>query len=496
MSTRPVRSKVARDSENGERVAGKRALATASEPQLWANLAGIAEQSIAFWESFLDLRKSGKVALTSADRVNLLKITRAVSWVESKHGTAGANQPARDPMQIGNPGDLGWQQFAGVLTQKDRYVRGPNFPRSNYWADELPAAVASETSFPTSARVTSLADPTEGHRDSAFKPTMSLYWSVPHLIYKTNVQAAGRKAYLFAAVNRAELVAGAVAYNGGGDPSYEDKIEQALADQGWPFELESEFEDLALPDTNSVSSNARELRSTQGMQLLRDVYYDISKSGFVVDREQTLPKGLNHFKFKLEITNVGSLEIELSSKPEAAERGEDAAISRETDDSLFAQRVLPALDVGNLDLSGAAKTGAESLKTQFGQIIVFTSGRRTVASQSKAMAQNIVSTANRNWIENTYAASPERKELQDWVDKNPQATSVAQIQAGLSAIMDNWGDSQRVKISRHFAGLAFDMVPVRGAKEEDVVRAIKVLPSFKKFLDGEGGVDVWHVEFM
>ena len=158
--------------------------------------------------------------------------------------------------------------------------------------------------------------------------------------------------------------------------------------------------------------------------------------------------------------------------------------------------MLPTLDVGDLDLSGAAKTGAESLKTQFGQIIVFTSGRRTVASQSKAMARNIVSTANRKWIENEYAASPERKELQDWVDQNPRATSVAQIQAGLSAIMDIWGDSQRGRISRHFAGLAFDMVPVRGEKEEDAVKAIKALPSFKKFLDGEGGVDVWHVEFV
>ncbi len=494
MSTQSVRKKVTRNSENGAGSTGKRPIATASEPQLWANLAGIAEQSIAFWEAFLDLRKSGKVALTSADRENFLKIARAVSWVESKHGTAGANQPARDPMQIGNPGDPGWQQFAGVLTKKDRYVRGDKFTR-NYWADELPVAVAPETSFPTSARLTSLNDASEGHRDPAFNPTMSFYWGVPHLIYKTNVQAAGRPAYLFAALNRAELVAGAVAYNGGGDPSYEDKIEQALADQGWPFELESGFEDLALSDTKSLSSNASELRSKQGMQLLRDVYFDISKSGFVVNREQALPKGLNHFKFKLEITSVGSLEIELSSKPEADERGEDVAKSRETDDALFAQRVLPMLDVGDLDLSGAAKTGAESLKTQFGQIIVFTSGRRTVASQSKAMAQNIVSTANRKWIENTYAASPERKELQDWVDKNPQATSVAQIQAGLSAIMDNWDDSQRVRISRHFAGLAFDMVPVRGEKEEDIVKAIKALPSYKKFLDGEGGVDVWHVEF-
>lgn len=495
MSTRSVRKKVIRSSEIGEGFAAKRPIATPSEPQLWANLAGIAEQSIAFWESFLDLRKSGKVALTSADRVNLLKIIRAVSWVESKHGTAGANQPARDPMQIGNPGDPGWQQFAGVLTKKDRYVRGDKFTK-NYWADELPVAVAPEISFPTSARLTLLADATDGHRDPAFNPTMSIYWGVPHLIYKTNVQAAGRPAYLFAALNRAELVAGAVAYNGGGDPTYEAQVEKALADQGWPIEVESGFEGLALPDNISLSSRDSDLRSTQGLQLLRDVYYDISKSGFVVHREQTLAKGLNHFKFKLELTNVGSLEIELSSKPEADERGEGVVISRETDDFLFAQRVLPTLDIGDLDLSGAAKTGAESLKTQFGQIIVFTSGRRTVASQSKAMAQNIVSTADRKWIQKTYAASPERTELQGWVDRNPQATSVAQIQAGLSAIMDNWDDSQRLKISRHFAGLAFDMKPVRGKDEEDIVKAIKALPTYRDFRDGENGVDVWHVEFV
>lgn len=494
MATRSVRKKATSGLGSGKSIAVTRPVVAASEPQLWANLAGIAEQSITFWESFLDLRKSGKVALTSTDRENLLKIVRAVSWVESKHGTAGANQSARDPMQVGNPGDLGWQQFAGVLTQKDRYVRGPNFTK-NYWADELPSAVAPGASFPTVARLTSLNDASDGHRDSAFNPTMSFYWGVPHLIFKTNVQAAGRPAYLFAALSRAELVAGAVAYNGGGDPSYEAKIEQALADQGWPFELDFEVEDLASSDTKSSRPNASELRSQQGMQLLRDVYYDISKSGFVVHPKQATPNGLNHFRFKLDIASVGSLEIELSSKPETAERGEHAEGAHETDDSLFTQRALAALDIGDLDLSGAAKTGAESLETQFGKSIIFTSGRRTVESQSKVMAQNIVRTANRKWIAITYAASPERNELQDWVDQNPQATQVAQIEAGLRTIMENWSDSQRVRLSRHFAGLAFDMVPIRGVMEEEVVRAIKALPSFKKFIDGEAGADVWHVEF-
>lgn len=48
----------------------------------------------------------------------LLCIIRAISWVESKHGCGGGNHPERDPMQVGNPGDVGWQNI-GVNPSTD-----------------------------------------------------------------------------------------------------------------------------------------------------------------------------------------------------------------------------------------------------------------------------------------------------------------------------------------------------------------------------------------
>ena len=122
--------------------------------------------------------------------------------------------------------------------------------------------------------------------------------------------------------------------------------------------------------------------------------------------------------------------------------------------------------------------------------VVFTSGRRTVSQQASAMAGNIL--VNRKWVEQTYAASPERDVLQKWVDDHPEAMTAAAIAAGLVGIMSTWSDAQRVKLSRHFAGLAFDVQPTSSTVLKD---AIKALPNLIKFLDNEGGITIWHVEF-
>lgn len=106
------------------------------------------------------------------------------------------------------------------------------------------------------------------------------------------------------------------------------------------------------------------------------------------------------------------------------------------------------------------------------------------------MAGNIL--VNRKWVEQTYAASPERDVLQKWVDDHPEAMTAAAIAAGLVGIMSTWSDAQRVKLSRHFAGLAFDVQPTSSTVLKD---AIKALPNLIKFLDNEGGITIWHVEF-
>lgn len=151
--------------------------------------------------------------------------------------------------------------------------------------------------------------------------------------------------------------------------------------------------------------------------------------------------------------------------------------------------LVPAeVELAGLDLAEHAASAATKLKADH-PTVVFTSGRRSVADQADAMAGNVV--VNRKWIEQTYAASTERDTLQKWVDDNPSATTRQAIAAGLSGIMSGWTDAQRVKLSRHFAGLAFDVKP----GDDAIKTAIKALPNLVKFLDSEGGITIWHAEF-
>ena len=151
------------------------------------------------------------------------------------------------------------------------------------------------------------------------------------------------------------------------------------------------------------------------------------------------------------------------------------------------------MDVSDLDLAEPALAGATRLQHQFPNI-VFTSGRRTVTDQARAMASNVVH--NRDWIAQTYRATPERAELQAWVDTHPQATTRAALQAGLKHVMDGWTDKQKDKLSKHFSGLAFDVQPLpNGATATAVKAAIRALPHLVKFLETEGGLVRWHAQF-
>ena len=109
------------------------------------------------------------------------------------------------------------------------------------------------------------------------------------------------------------------------------------------------------------------------------------------------------------------------------------------------------------------------------------------------MAGNVVK--NRKWIEQTYAPSSERNELQKWIDDNPTATTQAQIAAGLELVMETWTDSQLRKITYHTTGDAFDIQPVAGEDGEKIKTSIGKLKDLRKFLEKEGGLSIWHLEF-
>jgi hypothetical protein len=148
-------------------------------------------------------------------------------------------------------------------------------------------------------------------------------------------------------------------------------------------------------------------------------------------------------------------------------------------------------EIEKLDLTPVARAAAYELRRLHPQVS-FTSGRRDKEAQARAMASNVVK--NRTWIVQTYRASAARTACQQWVDDHPEATTQAQIQAGLVSVFDTLGDAQLLGLSAHLSGNAFDVQPV--ATGGDAVKAsIRRLPGLALFLDREGGLVRWHAEF-
>jgi len=148
--------------------------------------------------------------------------------------------------------------------------------------------------------------------------------------------------------------------------------------------------------------------------------------------------------------------------------------------------------IESLKLSPAANKAAELLKKQYPDI-VFTSGRRDLDGQARAMAGNVVK--NRNWIKDTYRENDASKACQKWVDDHPEAKTQKEIAAGLAETFEQLGPKAG-QISRHLTGDAFDIQPIKDKEKADEVKAaIKKLPGLKQFLDKEGGLEIWHAGF-
>ena len=148
-------------------------------------------------------------------------------------------------------------------------------------------------------------------------------------------------------------------------------------------------------------------------------------------------------------------------------------------------------DIERLDLSPAAERGALLLREAHPELR-FVSGRRSLARQGRAMARNIVESADRRWIENVYvAAGP----LQAWVDDHPEATDVEALAAGLLATLEAMSPAEQALVSKHLSGDAFDLRPVHGDAEAAIRETIGRLPGLVKFIDREGGLERWHVQF-
>lgn len=158
-----------------------------------------------------------------------------------------------------------------------------------------------------------------------------------------------------------------------------------------------------------------------------------------------------------------------------------AAVSEDTSD--------PQIEA--LDLAVTARTAAYALKKAHPSV-KFTSGRRDKADQADAMASNVVK--NRKWIEQTYAKSDLRTQCQDWIDKNTDKATRADIAAGLLEVLNAADDAALGKLSKHLSGEAFDVQPV-DKDAEAIKKTIRGLPGLDKFLDTEGGLVRWHAQF-
>lgn len=202
----------------------------------WRSVEGIASGALKFWNEFLNLRSGDKNerVLDTVEISRLLIVIRAISWVESRHGTGKGDSAKVDPMQCGNPLDPWWDELIGNRPndKQDRFIRGLS---PHYYASELPGAVmAVNTGFPDKAYLSKLANKTLGHSDSNYTAQHSYYWGIPIFIHKTNTSKASGKTYKCYPVDRVSLVNGATAYNGKGDGQYREKIEAAINMIGWP----------------------------------------------------------------------------------------------------------------------------------------------------------------------------------------------------------------------------------------------------------------------
>jgi hypothetical protein len=126
--------------------------------------------------------------------------------------------------------------------------------------------------------------------------------------------------------------------------------------------------------------------------------------------------------------------------------------------------------------------------------VQFTSGRRTMQDQARAMTANLRS--NVRWIGQTYTHG---QALQAWVDRHVHHMTWDELEQGLFEQLMAMPNAHQ--ISRHLTGLAFDVLPMTDhdgmptANGRAVMDFIQNELQPRRFLTREGGLIRWHVDF-
>mgnify|MGYP001609445174 CR=1 FL=1 len=128
--------------------------------------------------------------------------------------------------------------------------------------------------------------------------------------------------------------------------------------------------------------------------------------------------------------------------------------------------------------------------------VEFTSARRDWFSQAHAMAVNVLNArqdGNWNWLAQVYRKEPT---LQEWVNDHPEVVTRQEMTEGLYRTMQALPDDLKVRFA-HPAGRAFDLLPPDTTDhDQELIRRVKVLPKLQRFLTSEGGLRIYHAQFV
>ena len=145
----------------------------------------------------------------------------------------------------------------------------------------------------------------------------------------------------------------------------------------------------------------------------------------------------------------------------------------------------PAIDV--LELAPDVAQKALALKAACPQVL-FTSGRRSIPQQARAMARN--SLGRPQYIAQTYADCAAKRALVAWLEAHPHVRTLPQLAAGFEQVMRAQPATELVHLSLHLIGRAFDVKP--GSATLPAIQALA--PS--RFLTNEAGLTrCWHIQF-
>jgi len=148
-----------------------------------------------------------------------------------------------------------------------------------------------------------------------------------------------------------------------------------------------------------------------------------------------------------------------------------------------------------LRLAPRAKTGAVLLNERFPDM-QFTSGLRDIQAQARVMATNQL--RKPFWIRDTYLRGKELQRLLDTQTLNTQL----ELQAFIQKWLEGQTSEQLAQLSRHLGGYAFDIKPSVDRKGYtntqgfDMISFIHTVVQPEKFLQWEGGLQIWHLQFI